>query len=247
MGATPEEFLRKLQDFDRLIRFAARRYKIPGVLDADDLYQEGLIILNMMFSKYDFSPDSDDFRKLFKTELWHGLYKVLQRHKQSKRDFRKLVNQDYSIYEQATDEELAAGSDIIPLAASPESQFFSREDQTQVREFIEKLSERLDSETRIILSELLYPREWSDIPPEFHCNSTTDSYWRRPKKIIPRHVIADMLGIPRIRMRRAVNRIRVLATQVADELGMDPITKAGLYWLTTRKKNGRKSKSVPNP
>ncbi len=98
MGDHCEEFLSKLKEFSSLIRFASYRCQIPGVLDSDDLYQEGLMILDRMFHEdYPYLLDTDiDFRKMFKTELWHGLFKIIKRHKAQQRDFKKVVPQDYS-------------------------------------------------------------------------------------------------------------------------------------------------------
>jgi len=243
-----EEYLRKLREFDRLIRYAAFRYRIPGVLDSEDLYQEGLIILDKMFRKYNFHPDSDDFRKMFKTELWHGLWHVLQKYKQSKRDWRRVLNKDLSTLELASDEESGnLHSDALhAFASSPEDHVRETQTNESLSLFLDTLVARLDDEARVVLSELLYPRSWSEIPEESKKNSSDDIYWRCPKKRIPRHILASILGFPKIRVRRAIKRIRSAALEVSTELGTDLVSKAGLRWLESRKKRRNEQKRSKN-
>lgn len=85
-------FLAQRKKYESLMQYAAFRCAIPGVLDQEDLYQEALIILDKMFRKYDFAPDTDDFRKLFKTELWHGLCKVVAKYNTQARDHKMSVS-----------------------------------------------------------------------------------------------------------------------------------------------------------
>ncbi len=64
-------FKTALLEYEGLIWSAARRYHIPGLLDPEDLYQEGCIILAEMLRDGTFEAESIDFQKMFKTKLWH--------------------------------------------------------------------------------------------------------------------------------------------------------------------------------
>lgn len=214
-------FIRKLQEWEGLIKFASRRYSVPGVLDPEDLYQESLIILDNMFRKYDFEPDSDDFRKMFKTELWHGLWHVLQRTKASKRDWKRLVPKDYSDMENEStcgDRDVAPGH--VMSTDNPELAYAEKEAHEAVDKLIDLLVERLDDEAKVILNEMLHPRSWDDIPEEFKFTGREEVYWRTPKHI-PQHTIAEVLGWPLIRVRRAAKRVRRQAKALGEELGLD--------------------------
>lgn len=232
-----ELFLRKVEEWEGLIRFASHRYRIPGVLEPDDLYQEGLMILDDMFRKYDFEPDSDDFRKMFKTELWHGLWHVLQKYKTIKRDWRKVTPKDFADIER----DLASGeADGLPLdrvtcTFTPEEAYEIKESTENTERFIEMLVDRLDDEARVVLSELIYPRTWDEIPDKYKCTGNDEVYWRVPKKV-PQHVLADLLGWPLIRVRRAITRIRKHAKALGVEVGFEEMASAQ---IGRRKKNAR--------
>jgi len=187
-----------------------------------------------MFVEYDFDPESDDFRKMFKTELWHGLWKVLQKFKTQKRDWKRLVQKDYSDLEsRAASDSWASdpgdpdvGEEILSGKLTPFQRLETLEDISELDEFIDTLVHRLDDEARVLLSEILYPRSWDEIPQEYKTNGTEDEYWRVPKKI-PQHVIARMLGWPLIRVRRALSRIRKQAAALGEEQG-NPRIAAGI-------------------
>ncbi len=273
MGNHTAVFTRKLKEYESLIRYASRRYQIRGVLDPDDLYQEGLLILDKMLRpgvhdyEHEFDPDSVDFRKMFKTELWHGLWKVLQKCKAQKRDWKKIVHKDYSQLEKnasrsgrcgaPTDDQVGldlvgslsdasyvGGSsdrslsdklagDVFSHGLNPEQQLEAREYIEDLDEFIDTLICRLDDEARVVLSELLYPRDWDEIPDDCKTNGYEDEYWRVPKRV-PQHVLARMLDWPLIRVRRSISRIRKHAAAIGEELNM-PRVAAGFKKRKRRK------------
>ncbi len=232
-------FLRKLKEYEGLIRYASQRYRVPGVLEAEDLFQEGLCILNEMFGKYSFEPDSVDFRKMFKTELWHGLWKVLQKHKTQKRDWKRKLNADFSDLERIISNDFRGARDLstsyvghvgqdkifkpdaFQSTGDPEQDLILQQQQDIIEGFVDALIEKLDDDARIVLHELLYPRDWEDIPDEFKITGEwSDIYWRRPKKV-PQHVVAKLLGWPLIKVRRAIKRIRREAVAVGADLKLD--------------------------
>lgn len=235
MRVPAAEFQQKLKEFNKLIRFASYRYRIPGVLDSEDLYQEGLLILSTMFTKYDFDSSSLDFRKMFKTELWHGLNKIMQKQKQKKRDYRKKANYDYSYHTLASDDEKNAVDSNV-AASSPEENATCNEDANEAVDFVMRVRERLDREGQLVLDELMNPREWDDVPEEFRREPWGGVYWREPRNGVPRHIIADMLGIPRIRLKRTVKKVRKVAAEVAEELGMSQLQIAAFKVLEGKKR-----------
>lgn len=223
MGAYNSTFLRKLREFDTLIKFASRRYRIPGVLDPEDLYQEGLMILDSVFrdieiGKYSFDPDSPDFRKVFKTELWHGLWKVLQHHKAQKRDFKRTLPGDISETEDYLADEFELPDFLI--SPSPEARVLRGEEKRKAEDFLHQLSLCLDEEENQLLTELTKQRKWDEIPEEHLRNTMGDKYWRVQKKRVPQNVIANILGWSVIRVRRTIKRIRRQAMVLAKEKGV---------------------------
>lgn len=224
-----DEFMDKLKEFDSLIRYAAHRCRIPGVLDPEDLYQEGLLILDRMFhDDYEYYLETDvDFRKMFKTELWHGLIKIINKHKAKRRDFKKVLNEDYIDIERKVQmrEEGAPAVEAFQGNYDPEQAFFVKEEADQVELFMDKLVERLDDDANVVLQELMYPTDWEDIPEVFKWTATDGVYERMPKRV-PLHIIAELLGWPHIKVRRAVKRIRKASQELAPEMGFDLIAIA---------------------
>lgn len=238
-------FLKKVKEYDSLIRYAAKRYKISGVVDPDDLYQEGLFILDECVRKSSFEPDSSDFRKMFKTKLWHGLGKAIHKRKAKKRTWKKILNEDFSQLERlvsrshdySSSSELGASvEDFYSAKLNPEQSLELREEVNEVDKFLELLVDRLDDDARIVLYELLYPREWSDIPEDCIANAFGDEYWRVPKKI-PKAVIARAMDWPLTKFRRAVSRVRKQSKILGEELGIDIIVAAKAKRSRRRKRN----------
>lgn len=62
------EFCYYYNTYNKLIKYAAKRYEIRGILDKEDLYQEGLAALHISIEKY---KDKPDFSKSFKSHLFY--------------------------------------------------------------------------------------------------------------------------------------------------------------------------------
>jgi hypothetical protein len=122
--------------------------------------------------------------------------------------------------------------------ATPGESLDTKEQESSAEEFVSRLCERLDDDSRVILAEILYPRSPEEIPEEYIKTVKGDEPWRKPRKYISRHVLADILGLPRIRVRRAVKKIKKAATQVAQELELNSVAQVGLDWLAKRKHRG---------
>lgn len=222
-------FSKKLKEFDKLIRYASWRLKRDGVIEAQDLYQEGLLLLNKMFSTR-FDPDSVDFRKMFKTELWHGLKHIVHDRKATKRglQFRNgMVNvDDLNVHlmekrpmADSLKRDVSVYTEEMTSHENGELSYLETETQKQIDYFLEELTHRLDDEARIVLLELLQPREWSDIPEDQRVTKEGDEHFRLPSKV-PQATIARYLGMSSTGLRRAVKRIREAAVQLHEDLDL---------------------------
>lgn len=248
-------FSEKLQEFEGLIRFASTRYRIDGVLSPDDLYQEGLMILDKMVRgdyRHDLDPHSTDFRKLFKVELWHGLNKVLQKYKTQKRNYKCLINGDISQIEiqlqSASRSKRRYRAHTTEIVASEAGTMYVRAEQHDLLEFLEAVRDaekfvdalafRISDDDRLLLFELLYPRSWEDIPNHLRVTITGDDYWRTPRKV-PFHVIADVLEWSLTKARRSLARIRREASLLAKEYGFELISSVDERKRRKRRKRRR--------
>lgn len=232
-----EIFTEKRKEFSGLIRYAAKRYQIPGLLDKEDLQQEALIILDEFVKSDRFHPDTDDFRKMFKTTLWHGLSNVLRAHKTQKRDYRKKLHQDFSELEQRMSDfegtnlrialDLGFG-EALSIQANPEEFSIAMEKIAELDMFLKQLEGILDKDAKVVLQEILVPRSWDEIPEYCKVNTSGDEYWRTPRKKVPQQVIARYLDWPLIRVKRAIKRIRRKATEIESSIGSQFIDSTGL-------------------
>jgi len=225
MTAYDAEFAAILQEYIGLIKYAAKRYSVPGLLDKEDLVQEGMLILDQLLEDNEFDPTTPDFRRMFKTLLWHGLASKVSAFRAQKRDFRKLV------YENDTDDEGGdtSGSWLVSSDPSPEQLSASIADAEVLRNFLETLLARLDDEAKGILQEILSEKSWEEIPEQYRCTELEDEYTRVPKRKVTGYALAGSLGIPFIRFKRGLKRIRVAAVDVADEVGLEAIRQLDFY------------------
>ncbi len=198
----------KLSKFKRLMRFAAWKYSIPGVLEQVDLYQEALVILNSVFRKYSTKDDSE-FRKLFKTELWHGLSNVTRSYKCLKRDYRVSVPLENGGTEDG-DQWGDQPACFQTAQVSPETELITKEDYEAAGELVDRVISVLDDDAVDVLGELLDPTPWASIPDVFKTPLIDFGFgttYSRTPKTVPRHVIADMLGMSLREVRLAKSRI----------------------------------------
>lgn len=231
LGHAGDVFLRKLKEFEGLLRFAAQRYSINGVVEPDDLYQEGCVLLDTMIRNGVFEPDSEDFRKMFKTRLWHELWRFPRAAKSQKRDYRKNLSFDVSptlqdlMTEQVDctqsdpgtfDPEKALGTETT----SPEITVLVHEESVRTSKFLDELRSRLDADACRVFQELVSPRTWEDIPQQYRETVWGDGYFRLPRRI-PHRVLADTFDWPMSRFRHALRRIRRVAKELAVELEFD--------------------------
>ncbi|MCG8433048.1 MAG: hypothetical protein MJA83_03325 [Gammaproteobacteria bacterium] len=164
-----------------------------------------------------------EFNKMFKTELWHGLSKIIQLHKTQKRDYKRVMSEDFSELESTRPEFSLLSS--FEGTSNPERDCLLREEAYRVDSFLKRLSETLDSDANVVLHELIYPTPWEDIPEVFKWTSAGGVYERVPQKV-PLHIVADLLDWPLIKVRRAVKRIRKRGQELAAEMNLDLVTCA---------------------
>lgn len=129
-------------------------------------------------------------------------------HLMEKRPMADSLKRDVSVYtEEMTSHE------------NGELSYLETETQKQIDYFLEELTHRLDDEARIVLLELLQPREWSDIPEDQRVTKEGDEHFRLPSKV-PQATIARYLGMSSTGLRRAVKRIREAAVQLHEDLDL---------------------------
>lgn len=185
----------KIQEFNGVMLAASSRYEIPGVLDAEDLYQEALHILDMMFVSYDFSPDSDDFRKMFKTHLWHELSTLCQRENYQKRDWKSKISEQTSL-------EDGVGSlwDVIPGDTLPADIYIEyKESASRVEAFLSDMNFILDEDGKVLFNELLDP---SPLDPNI-----VKDYKRVPKKRSST-ILSRQLGWTKYKVTKYLDQIK---------------------------------------
>ncbi len=225
-----DSFESKLKEFENLIWYVARRYHIAGVLDVEDLFQEGLLILDSMFDKYSCHPDSVDFRKLFKTELWHGLSKALRKHKTQKRDYRIAESFESIIFAEPDSTTRAVGykeQDLNLECESSESSYLENQEHQEIIDLVSKLFSRLNEDEQTVLDLLINPMDWDEIDPSFQTTMDGLEYYRVPVNP-PQHSIAGTLGWSLTYYKQTLLSVRKSVKLVSKEYGFDLFKDAGL-------------------
>lgn len=228
LGSKSDVFMSKLREYDRLIRFASRRLTIQGVVDPDDLYQEGIHILDKFVSETQFDANSVDFRKLFKCHLWHGLINKMNYAKAKKRDHTKTAyisaiedsdneSSDSFMLERSAD---ALILDSLQDRTTGEDRLMQVEAAQAVEDFIERLIDRLDAAQQRVLQAVISPPEWEQISAAAQTTVSGFVYLRTPRSM-PQQVLASFLGVPLSRFRKDLRAIRRTATQLQEDIGVE--------------------------
>lgn len=209
------EMPRKAREFHSLLRGAAHYYAVPGVLDPDDLYQQGLVLLDRMFTQRDLYPDSPDFRKLFKTELWHGLSNQCGKERAQCRDWRRRISETQG--ELGADDEYTLW-DLLPAPAlTPEAALEWAQSAQRVQAFLADMYLVLDPAGRALLQELMEPTEVEA--------AVLATYQRVPSKPSTQ-MLARKLHWSQTRVKRVLATIREHARRLVHVHALDP---AGVY------------------
>lgn len=162
-------FLARLQDLESTIWKFATRYEIPGVVLAEDLYQEGLIELDSSCKLYpDFEPKL--FKQYYTVRLRSRLTNVVRYNTSSCRDWRKTIwigslEQDISesnIRSIRVLKEIGIGKHLVDHLVdalqdlnTPETEFTHQRKLVEAKQFIAEVSVGLDEEARKVFFYIL--------------------------------------------------------------------------------------------
>jgi len=219
MARNEQQFNKQAKKYNRKLRRIAENLKIPGVLDPDDLFQEGLIILDRVLNEYNFDPESTDFEKYFKTAAYHRMITLQRYHQAKMRNWKKTVVE--SGCKSRDDEGPAFFLDTLPSAnCTPEEYLMYSDSETKAANFRADLIELLPMETVELLIELIDPTPMSE-------NEVKAYFHRIPSNISrsrPTWLIAQQLKWSRSKVRRHMLKIREAAASLAPLYGYKDFT-----------------------
>jgi hypothetical protein len=207
-------FETKLKQYENLIHGAAWRYAIPGILDQDDLYQEGCMILLKMLTHSSLNKDSVDFSKMFYTELAHGMG-MLQRKQLTYKRGWNVVNRSLNFVEWL---DVCENANQNTFLEKDPHILLAQERQQQLNHFFDQLLLILDDRAKVVLFELANPRAWEDIPEADRLTLTGKKYTRLPESV-PFHITAKLLGWSLVTYSRTVQRVKHTIVMLSGELG----------------------------
>jgi len=223
--ATPNEFFaKKLIDFEPLLRYAAKRFEIQGVLSREDLYQEGLVALITTFEEHwEVHPDSDSFERSFKSRLFNSMSNCLRKHKTQSRDWKKELRDVIS-------EKSGSDKDFSPLNSIPQTTFPSPDYALEIED-IDRYLDALENDLSVAS---IRGQMWGntaedaleifklvtdpnlDVPDE-----VKECYERLPRGL-SNAIIAELTGWDLMKVRRAISRMRKHARRLAPDYGIHP-------------------------
>jgi len=218
--SVPDEFfLKKVDEFEPLLWYAAKRFEIPGVLLPEDLYQEGLIALEETFDNHwTCDPDSYDFTRAFKSRLFHRMSEVLRRHKTESRDWRKELH--------AT---LDNDDENEVLGKIPQTTFPSPDHLLAMRD-LSRYLEAIEAELKqAAIDGPLFSTIADDalellrilVDPDFELPEHIKScYERLPSSGLSNSILAELTGWDIMHVRRALKRLRKHAAKLASQFGL---------------------------
>lgn len=192
-------FAARKAEYEGLLKYAAQRYSVPGVLDFDDVYQlSQTILLNFVTEQPpEILNSPEDFRKLFKTALFHDLINEVNKTKAQCRDWRRQVSSTGS----TSDGEEFSLLDLLPSGdADPEACYEQVESQERANEFFLALANRLSDDGKLLLLELVNPR---DVPAELRAQ-----YKRAPMSQTSTWLLSQYLGWPCPKVTRELKKLR---------------------------------------
>lgn len=181
-----------LNQVERLVRYAANQYAIPGVLASEDLYQEGMLVLLEVLNELNEAEKSDEelvVRKL-KAHLWYAMKYIPRHYRAKKRDVRSTVSStELDVYDLLPDE----------YYLNPEEVCIHRDTEAFFDILLSELETDGDFFGSAVLSELVFPSELPD--------GVESSYERMPvhRSI---NMLSRLMDLPWHTVRRALERVR---------------------------------------
>lgn len=222
---------RKEKDFRSLLRFAAKRYEIKGILPFEDLYQEGLIALHDTLEyHWDMDPDSDNFSRAFRYRLFHRLAKELRRYRTKSRDYKcceSLSSEDESSIPRFKNK-------LVDYVNTPDRSL----EVSALRKYISALEDDLE---RASLTGSIWGNSADDgleifrLFKDYDGPLGDDVSYERVHRRMNNPAICRITGMDLMKVRRALRRLRKHAMTLAPQYGVD----------VPREKQRRKSKVSP--
>lgn len=216
-----EYLIKKLKTFEKLIWFAAKRFSIPGVLQPDDLYQEGLIALEETLAESLDHPDSAEFSRTFKSRLFHKILHILRRHKTASRDWRLEVRDVLNASEDGT---LTSIFDTIPADDNSNPEYIVS--NNQLSEFVIDLRRELKKES---VKGSIFGNSYDDALEVLDIVINYDPM-TVPEEVVltyervPGHLssamISEITGWDIMKVRRALSKLRKEAAKICPKYGI---------------------------
>jgi len=235
---TASQFISRLSTLQNVIWYYARNYEIHGVLEADDLYQEGLMELNKMsqLDQYRDLPKST-FNTYFRTRFMSRLKNRVRHHTSKARDWRSTVFVDDmgNFVEEKEDPNVTKAAVAINtamfdyLSPSPADELEHQHKLREAEAFIDEVKAGLDPEAQWLFEQRLH----GDVPEQL----------KGEFKRIPGHASVTVLGMifgwGRGKTWRVLNRVRRRAAAVIQKKVSSG--SSNLWSNTTTKRVVRKS------
>lgn len=178
----------------RYIHVMSNRFSMePG--DRGELYNDGLVVLYE--TAQEFSPETTDFHKMFKTKLGHNFSDYVRSCKAKKRSVYSKTALEFPRKDglRMTDVNGGLHNAVIDQWVSAFLDLYEQ------RDYVENFISNLSDEEQSILKELIDPSEQTLILFE------SRTYSRVPKSV-PLAVIAKSLGIPEKRVKVTRRRLQ---------------------------------------
>lgn len=213
-----ESFLRKVGEYEPLLHYAAKRFEIPGVLNWEDLYQEGMIALEETFDyHWTRDPDSEEFTKAFKSRLFHRMHEVLRKYKTQSRDWRKELHATLDM-----DDEDDIFNKIPQRTFPPPDHNLHVQD---LNKYVGELQESLREASRKAVGYSTFFVDAIELlnlitDPNLELpEDITDCYDRVPTEGFSNTILAELTGWDVMHVRRAMKRLRRHARVLSEKYG----------------------------
>ncbi len=222
---TPNEFFeKKVIEYEPLLWYAARRFEIPGILPREDLYQEGLIVLDELLTETIVNhPDSGDFTRSFKTRLFHRMSEKLKPHKTQKRDWKKELR-DLLFKDERDNDGTVSIFNRIPQSTFPSPDHLS--ELLALQQYLDALESDLKQAS---LTGQLWGNSADDalevlhlvIDPDLKIPKEISSIYERFPTALTKPLLSELTGWDRNKVRRALRRLRKHARELAPKFGIE--------------------------
>jgi hypothetical protein len=193
------DFEKQIGKFSELIWYFSNRYELVKGVDADDLYQEGLLILYSLCHKYYNVPDLD-FEKLVRFIIPRRLQNKSKYFRSRNLDSNIVSNSDYcdNLSEVTPWGEVNVDLDVDLDVSNKKDPYKLYEDYIEFSEFCRNIVELLDEETNKLF---LFIKNF-DEEDVINCN-----YTRVPKRLTIR-IIETNLNWSTQKARTVLSRLR---------------------------------------